>query len=280
MNTIFSTGDCKRMQLIRGAFQVGSGDKKILIMGSCRSVPYLNYLNYYNEISGNPFTLYYIDCFNWNWDVHDNLIDGDKEREILEEDESLLSLIASIDIFIHEHYESFGMFNTAKDSDKNIYKFGMKAPIDISIPNWHDHFILFNDFAKFSPWKEKFELCNWEPDDVLKAEIYNHATRELVRFDKACMKSSFPEFADYFRENWKEIKFFHTFNHTSKNFTLQIFKLMNDKFLKLPLTLEYWSDIQEDLFENTPTPLCEYDIELFNMKWVRETPYIKFKKTL
>ena len=121
----------------------------VLIIGSCRSVPYLNYFDQYNKTISNRFLIYFIDPFNYNWDRNENRVDAESVILGLESDANILSIIASTKIFIHEYYGNFGMFNTFKDAEKNIYKFGMNPELDITVPNFHDVFIMFNDIAKF-----------------------------------------------------------------------------------------------------------------------------------
>lgn len=136
----------KEQQLKHGAFKTGTGKEITLILGSCRSVPYLNYLVQCNK--NDRFTIYFIDPFNWNWDENNNRVDYEEVLLRLETNKELLDVIGSVKIFIHEYYSNAGMFNVFKDK-KNIYEFGMNPDIDITIPNFNDVFILFRDIVSF-----------------------------------------------------------------------------------------------------------------------------------
>src|SRR5262249_21165906 len=106
-------------------FEVGGGKTKILILGSCRTVAYLNYLTRYNDMNGDPFTIYSIEPNNWSWDLNDQPVDRDEAIRQLETNERILSVIQNTEVFIHEHYANYGMFNTVRDAPQNIYQFRM-----------------------------------------------------------------------------------------------------------------------------------------------------------
>ncbi len=239
---------------LREVFEIGSGPTNILILGSCRTVAYLNYLDRYNRSAGEPFKIYAIEPNNYHWDEHERDVLIENALQDLETNERILSIIASTNIFIHEYYANFGMFNTGLYMPKNIYQFGMKPDMDILIPNFHDRFILFNDYA---------DCGIVAPDDyIAKGE------EAVEEFCKVCRMSNFPEMDDIFRENWRAIRYFWRPNHVSALFTISIFELMNEKFLKLPLTTEFWKGArQEDLFKEPHTQVTQHDIEGYHLKW-------------
>ncbi len=241
-------------QKLREVFEVGSGPTNILVLGSCRCVPYINYLDRYNRSAGEPFKIYAIEPNNYHWDEHDNPANFEEELVMLQADPRVLSIIKSTNIFIHEYYANFGMFNTGLYMPKNIYQFGIKPDMDISIPNFHDRFILFNDYAD----------CG-----IVAPEDYIAKGEEAVEgFCEVCRMSSFPEFDNYFREKWRQVRFFWRPNHISAAFSLYIFMLMNNKFLKLPLTHEFWQAAAgEDLFKEPHTQVTQRDIEGYKLTW-------------
>ena len=244
---MITTIDTKREQLAHGYYQSGSGPQEILILGSCRTIPYLNYLVRWNNAEGNnQFTIRRIDPCDW---VVENI-----DVNSFENDERILSVLKSSTIFIHEHLESYGMFNTSKHHSKSVYLFGMTAPVDISIPNWHDWFLLFNDYA---------DCGVVAPIDYVKK-----GEQAVAEFCEICKLSSFPEMADHFANNWRTTRFFWSPNHVSSAFSLYIFRLMNDKFLHLPLVDEFWREAEkEDLFKNPHTEVTSRDREEYGIKW-------------
>jgi hypothetical protein len=255
---MINTLNIKQQQLANGAFKVGTGQEVILIMGSCRSVPYLNYLNEYNK---GRFTIYFIDPFNWHWDLKENRVDYEVVLNRLETDQNLLRILSSVDIFIHEYYKNFGMFNTRLDGDKNIYDFGMKPKMDICIPNFNDLFILVNDIVKFDQEIRLKISSGLFPEQ----EIREISEAAIEKFYSVCRKSDIPEMEEYFRENFTKVRLFWTHNHIAKDFSLTIFRFMNDKFLKLDLSESFWNEIsKEDMYANNYTFLTEWDIKFHN----------------
>jgi hypothetical protein len=267
---MINTYDIKKQQLELGAFKVGSGSEAILLMGSCRSVPYLNYLNEANK--DNRFTIYFIDPFNWNWDKKDNRVDYDVVLKTLETNSYLLSIISNTKIFIHEYYKNFGMFNTIEDGDKNIYEFGMNPEIDICIPNFNDVFIMFNDLFTFDTViKEKvindIKSIGGVSEETQSLCIETSKTN-IDRFYGVCRMSDVPEMEEYFKENFTKVRLFWTYNHISKDFAMFIFKKINEKFLKLNISELTWNKIEslEDMYANRYTFLTEYDLKFYDYK--------------
>jgi len=241
---------------LRTVFQIGSGtpSKTILILGSCRTVPYVNYLNRYYTMSGEPFRIFVIEPNNYHWDENDNPVNIEEELVKLEVNDRILWIIERTNIFIHEHYANFGMFNTDRNAPKSIYQFGMKADMDIAIPNFHDHFILENDYGS----------CGLSvPENYIE-----RGEAEIEKFCAVCKLSSFPEFSDEFRSYWRTERYFWRPNHISAKFSLEIFALMNIRFLNLPLTGEFWYEAsQEDLFKNPHTEVTQRDIDGYKLRW-------------
>lgn len=255
----------------RTVFCCGNQDAKdvILILGSCRVVPYLNYLDQANAVCGNRFKIYCIDPINYQVDSAGNMLDTRGLLKALETDEHFLSILRSVTIFIHEGLSSFGILNTVTpeggdtwENPVTIYDFGIAPRLDINIPNFHDVFILFNDFAAIDPqWRH--ELTE---DD--QREIVRLGDAHIDRFCNICEKSSFPEFGPWFRENYLKTRLFHSFNHVSSAFTLEIFRLMNEKFLKLDLDGVFWNQIgQQDIYANVQTPVTDLDLKFRAFRW-------------
>lgn len=263
-------------------FRTGNPDSKevILIIGSCRSVPYLNYLDHYSRVNGNRFLIYFIDPFNYNWDKDENRVDAEAVITSLETDKNLLDIFSSTTIFIHEYYSHFGMFNTSKDAEKNIYKFGINPKLDITIPNFHDVFIMFNDIAKFDNEIRKMAQEDLQVLKTLSAQtldrMFEISQNNLNKFYSTCLKSDFPEMADWFKDNFLKTRLYWTYNHVSKFFTLKIFQFMNEKYLKLQYSESFWNSIsKEDMFDNNYTSPTKYDVKYYDYQW--QEPLAEFK---
>lgn len=236
---MINTVNTKAEQLRNGCFEIGNGPEKILIIGSCRSVPYVEYLKQAND---GRFTIRYIDPFNWHWDCQEKFIDFEAKINSLETDPSILEILSSTTIYLHEFYSSFGMFNSSKDSPKNIYHFGLNPKLDICIPN-------FNDVHILGQSKEDGEAA-------------------LEKFYGICRQTSFPEMETYFRLHWRTTRLFWTDNHVSRHFTLFIFRLLNEKFLHLELGDDFWNSIAPlDLLGNTPGAVTQADRDNHQLQW-------------
>jgi len=246
------TFDTKREQLKNGYFRVGDGPEKVLVLGSCRTMAFLNYLERANALLGG-LTITYINPFDWNWNAREEEVNLEAVIDALETDPRILQVLSETTIFIHEHFGNYGMFNTSTESPKNIYQFGMNPRLDISIPNFHDLFILWNDFASFGDVPS-----NW-------IELGQQA---VAKFCNLCWLTSFPEFGPYFMEHWTKKRFFWTPNHTSAEFTLYLFRQMNEKFLNLPLDNDFWQQAAgEDMFRDPHTEVHPKDIAAYGLTW-------------
>lgn len=272
---MINTVNTKMQQLTNGYFIDGSGKELILIIGSCRAVPYMNYFSKWNEQNGGRFSIAFIDPFNWNFDLNDNRINLEEKINSLETNEILLKLFKSTNICIHEHYSNFGMFNFDKHSEKNIYQFGLKPEIDICIPNFNDCFILSNDILKFDKAiRQKAEQdlnVIGKLSQSTEWDILTESQKGLQKFHKVCLFSDLPEMSYLFERKWLFKRFFHSYNHISKWFTLAIFELMNEKFLHLNFSKEFWEEIsQEDMYANSYTKLTQLDIDYYGFDWGEE----------
>lgn len=268
-----NTVTIKQAQLRDGFLTIGSGSEVILIMGSCRVAPYVNYLKEWNEHNDNKYTIHTIDVFNWNWDLNDNRVDYISTLKELETNERVLSMLKSVDIFIHEYYKNAAMFNCDKEATDGIYSFGMRPKIDICIPSWNDVFVFFGDIVTFDIEMRKMAMQDYNVLGKLSEQtekaIMEVSQENCRKFGKVCYMSDVPEMANYFLANWLDKRFFWSYNHVSKHFTLAVFKFINEKFLHLDLSKGF-DENHVDMFANNFTKLTEYDIKHYNFKWPGE----------
>lgn len=279
---MINTFSIKQEQNKKGFFTTGSGLEVILIQGSCRVAPYCSYLDIWNKTVGNNrFTIHSYDPFNLSFHpVTDSLVDRDLAILDMEKHNELLKMLSSVDYFIHEHYESFGMFNTVSDKSKNIYQFGLNPKIDLCVPNFHDVFIMFSDFYTFDKYfkegvDESYATCG-KLTSPLKKYVQEKAEENLQRFYEVCRMSSFPVIENVIKEQICQERFFWTFNHVSNNFTKCIFNKIAST-LNLEFTQDFINDIaDQDMFSSVFTPLTEYDVEVFGFNWGE--PVVSFKE--
>lgn len=267
-----NTVNTKEQQLRQGYFKIGMGSEIILIIGSCRAVPYLNYLNLWNEQNGVRFTITFIDPFNFNYDDNDNRVDIEAKINSMEKDDFLLNLLSKTSIFIHEYYANFGMFNCDKKADKNIYQFGLKPGMDICIPNFNDNFILVGDIVKHDKTMRDLAIQDYNVIEKLSDQtyeaVYAISRQNVSKFLEVCKKSDIPEMGTYFVQNFTKKRFHWNSNHVSKHFTLFIFKFIMENTFGILLSKEFEEEIsQHDMYANNYTPLTEYDMRAYGYEW-------------
>lgn len=257
---MINTIETKDQQLKYGYYKIGEGAENMLILGSCRAVPYLTYFNDWNKIH-NRFTIYFIDPFNWCWDMDGKRVDYDAKLAECEKNTNISDMLSKIDIFIHEHYVNAGMFNVSKFCQKNIFNYGLNPKLDIELPNYNDIFVLTREIVSFDMAIRKMAIQDYNVIGKLSEstliEIEKIRQKNLQKFYDICSKTSFPEFAEIFATQYKDERFFWTFNHVSRKFNVTLFKMMCSKYLGIDLT--GYAITKEDMFANNYTHLCEYD---------------------
>lgn len=246
-----------------GLFQCGNPDSKevVFMMGSCRGVPHLNFLN---AAHNGRFKIYYVDPHDFHWDANDNLVDLHVAIDAVAKDSRVLDALRSATVFIHEHYANYGCFNTDRNAPGNIYDHGMAAPVDICLPNFHGKFILFQEILDNNP----------DLKDNLGPTAFGRTKQigidSIAAFKEMCALTSFPEFADYFEENMRRHRMFFSNNHVSHHFTIPLFRMMNEKYLHLPLTQEFYDSLYRtpDMYANHGVvPLTNYDVAAHGWQW-------------
>lgn len=249
-------------------YSEGVAKESILIVGSCRAVAYLNYLHRYNEMAGKPFRIQFVEPWNCHWSEDGKEQDFEAALLRAETDERILTALRDATIFIHEHYENAGMFNTSYLSDKSIYQFGLKPRVNVTIPNFHDCWVLGLEQIMFNHDLRNRLAVHGRVTEEIFAEMRDRGLREVAKFFSVCRLSDFPEMVEYFQDHWRKERLFWKGNHVSKWFTLHIFRLMNEKFLHLELSNDFWYGAsQEDLFANDITPMTQFDVDAYGLQW-------------
>lgn len=255
---MINTVNIKQQQLRTGYFKTGSGPEVVFIMGSCRVV---NYVNYFAAMP--QFTVYSIDPFNFNWNINDDRVDYIGAIKEQETNADLLAMLASVKIFIHEWYENAGMFNI-----KEIYKFGLKPEIDICIPNFNDLFILFKDIITFDSEMRRLAAQDFNVlgrlSEQTEQAIIAVGMANIEKFKKVCELSDIPGMWEVFRDGWKRNRFFWSYNHVGKMFTLIIFSIIDNQYFNGSLTVDM---SHPDMFANNFTSPTEYDVKHYGITW-------------
>lgn len=266
---MINTITVKDQQISNGFYSDGSGPEVIFIEGSCRIVPYLNYFHYLN--TNNRFTINAINVVLFHFDANNQLRDVDQATKQFESDQRMIAMLKSVKYFVHEPCMNFGMFNTIGMTGKNIYQFGMNPEFDIIIPSFEAH-ILFQDFIRDDVKLKEEASVDWKNVGCLsfplREKIKQLGLSRLDEFYRGCELSSFPEFVRIFMDTWKRVRLFHTNNHVANQYTIMLFRLMNEKFLKLDIPPDFWLKItSEDMYFDGRTPLVDYDVENYGITW-------------
>jgi len=255
---MINTVTIKQAQLRTGYFKTGTGPDVVFIMGSCRVV---NYVNYFAAMP--QFTVYSIDPFNWNWNVNDDRVEYIGALKEQETNQDLLTMLATVKIFIHEWYENAGMFNI-----KEIYKYGLKPEIDICIPNFNDLFILFKDIITFDSEMRKLAAQDFNVlgrlSEQTEQAILEVGKKNIEKFKKVCELSDLPKLWDWFSEEWMVYRYFWSYNHVSNVFTLSVLDLINKRYFDGLLTV---NAAHPDMFANNFTSPTEYDVKHYGITW-------------
>jgi hypothetical protein len=278
---MINTINIKQAQLTTGFYTVGTGETVILIMGSCRVCPYINYFDEWNRQNGNKFTIHTLDPFNWNWNINDDRVDYMEALLKCESSLSILNMLASVDVFIHEYYQNAGMFNCDLTAQKNIYNYGLKPSIDICIPNFNDLFILAGDIVSFDAEIRKNAIADYNVlgklSEQTEKQIFEKSQDNARKFGNICLLSDIPEMGTYFLQEWINKRLWWTYNHVTKNFTLFIFEMLCKK-IGLETSSQLIEEIsKEDMFANNYTYLTEYDMKFYNFKWGEEIKPLRDK---
>lgn len=267
---MYDTLNTKNAHYANGYHCVGHGPEVIVILGSCRVLPFVNYIDQLN--ADGRFSIVLINVVNFSFDQQDQQVDGIEFTKQFEINENLLETLKRCKIFIHEHTANYGCFNTDRQQEKNIYQFGMSPEIDISIPNFHNIFILFQELVDLDAAvrdSAKQDIENFGAlSEGLQSIIKDRGLKRIQDFLDICAKTDLPEFGAAFSENWRTTRYWWTGNHVSREFTEKVFALMSAKFLHLDLTPEFWKWCEGYNPYSTPcTRITKYDVEAFGLNW-------------
>jgi len=278
---MINTVQIKQAQLKRGYLTLGSGATTILVMGSCRVCNYVSYLDEWNRLNGDRFTIHTLDPFNFNWNENDERVDYEEALLLWEKDERLLAMIKEVDWFIHEFYQNSGIFNVNKDAGKSIYDFGMKPKLGICLPNLNDCFILSADIVNFDAEVRKKVLQDMNVLGKVSKDttefIQSASGGGILKFVTNCMKSDVPEMGKFFLQKHFDKRLYWSYNHTTELFTRTVFNFINEKFLHLDL--KNFPTEFEDIFRHgINTPLTDFDVDNLGYSW--DEPIVELRSKL
>lgn len=225
----------------------------VLFVTSCRGLPHFNYLKVWNEMNGNPWRLTITLPYLWHHTPDNQPRDVKVSLAACRRNDRILGAIKRASIVIYEHHENYGMFNTALSCGETLWHLTRAVVLPIHLPGWNNHFILAKD----------------RPVEPLNAELLAlHGHHELNTFVRNCERTSFGDFAGWFLRHWRSRRLFWTHNHPTNLYTLELFQRMNEKFLHLNLTADFWNAVRGmDLFQENHTEVTDMDVDAYGIAW-------------
>jgi hypothetical protein len=215
----------------------------ILVHGSCRMIPYINYINE----STQKYKILYLRAYG-------------QDPTKWENNQVLQRILKSVKIFIYEHSQNIGALNTDQSQPQNIFQIGLQPELSIQIPAFNDIFVLFNDYFDQAAKDYTTSLIGPHDPSCLSDHqirtIYLDGEQQIQKFLRNCHNTSFPEFAEYFLNNYLSTRLFCSFNHTHRNYSYKVWELLNNRFLHVP-QLPHLASLS--FYENTQTKLHPYD---------------------
>lgn len=234
----------------RRDFSFGNPDapQTVVLVGSCRIVPFLNFLRAYNALNRHPLELL---CFNpvemWAGPGHDvadcvnRTMDG--------------YLFDRVDYLICEHLQNCGALNTVRDAEDNIYDtLGCHPVVHIRLPNWNNLHIYDRETEGFD--REYAALGSGDRAMVLHERTEMHKERFLGY----CRQSSFPHLEPWVGENWQSVRFGWTNNHPTLTLVTAMLEA-TAAAMGIPFTppLSTHPLVATDVYASTGTPLTPVD---------------------
>jgi hypothetical protein len=256
-----TTNDAKAAQ--DSLLFVGKPDATLRVMavGSCRALPYLNYMAAYNRFTGkNVFYAGYVNPADLRTTVQHKPQDHLQAAERLVKTPSVARFLSGVEVLLCEHVESYGALNT------NARDVGIRAHLHshtkvFIVPNWNAMGVLRDDI---------YALVGHEhgPGGVTSESQVLRAAHALEKFYRHCALSSFPEMALAFDEVWKTERWFWTHNHVARPFTEFIFSqwLLKMGLDPMPADCLSWTR-GFDLFASSCTTACQQDVDVLGLRW-------------
>lgn len=149
VNDICAVNEQKQIMVINN-----HSNENILLIGSCRITPFLNYMMHHHELFGNKYNYLCI------------LVYMPQMQQLSEEiiyNEDIKSQISKSKILVAEYTKSYNYFNTHRDSEKCIFKLYDSFTHEIILPNWPDTCLYVKDIIHYKNLRNEFiQLLNKE----------------------------------------------------------------------------------------------------------------------
>lgn len=228
----------------------------VVLVGSCRIVPFLNFFRAYNDLNRHPLELL---CFNpvemWGGPGHD----------VAESVNRVLAgyRFGKVDYLISEHLQHCGVLNTVAAAEQNLFKdMGCEPVVHIRLPNWN---AMHNYDAETAMFDADYAAL---PHDERVAVLRDRTAVNKARFLRHCRNSSFPELEPWIEDLWQTTRLGWTNNHPT---LVLVRKLLGLTARAMGITfgpeLGAHPLCASDTYAATGTPLNRVDYEANNWKF-------------
>lgn len=251
VNDIVNINNQKQIMVINNG-----SNENILLIGSCRITPFLNYL-INHDFFANKYNYLCVFVFN-------------DQMKILSEDiiynEEIKDQINKSKYLFAEYVKNFNYFNTQRLTENNIFKIYDSFEKEIILPNWQDICLYAKDLIHFQGIKNEFiQLVKEEIHTCDFINLLQHVqNRELERYYNILQKANFPELITFVKSNLNKFRLAHSINHPSNIYFIEMFRLVLEKYFHgspyfLPDSVYF--AIKDEFLENKvlDTKLTFYD---------------------
>ena len=218
-NDIINVNEQKQIMVLNN-----NSSENILIIGSCRMTPILNYLINHN-LFGNKYN--YL-CVLVHLPEMVQL-----SEDILYNDDIKLQITQSKMLFA-EYCKSYNYFNTQRLTTKSIFRIYNSFTHEIILPNWSDICLYARDLIYYKDLKNIFYqfLRNEISFQDFTAILQFHQEKELERHYAVLNRANFPELIIFTSMNLKTLRLANTLNHPTNIYNIELFRLIIEKFFE------------------------------------------------
>jgi len=217
VNNIVDVNDKKQIMVINN-----NSNENILLIGSCRITPFLNYL-INHELFGNKYNYLCVLLYNPQMIIlSEDIIYNNEIKEQLFKCKFLFG----------EYSKNYNYFNTQRLTEKCIFRVYDSFEKEIILPNWQDICLYSKDLINYKGIKNEFiQLINGEMHKQDFINILQQVQKnELDRYFDLLKKANFPELISFVNINFQTIRLSNSLNHPSNFYFLEMFRLVIEKF--------------------------------------------------
>ena len=219
VNDIGAINEQKQIMVVNN-----NSNQNILLIGSCRMTPFLNYLIHH-------------DLFGVNYNYLCILVHIPQMKQLSEEiihNEHIKSQLFKSTILIAEYMRNYNYFNTQRDSEKCIFRVYDSFSREIILPNWPDTCLYVKDIVHYKNLQNEFkQFLNKEINiEQFGYILQTHRQKELQRHFSVLNKSKAPwhHLINYTLSNLNDHRLGYTLNHPTNLYFIEMYRLLIEHF--------------------------------------------------